>query len=635
MRLINSLLLILFSFFLFSGCSENGKNIQQFLLTQDNVLGYIDEQKKIVDSDEENPVAHFNLARSYYFIKKYDSAEQHARRATRYDPLNAGYYELLGSLTFALERYGDAITELATAVRISPERVSAYLKLAATYEKIDDDGRAISSLEQALQVDRHYVEALYHLARIYLRQREFEGSLRTLETLLKLEPHNKEALLMRVQTYSLQGSYYYAQTLAKEMTNQFPDYLPIRRELLRIQFAQQQWPEAQALLIQLRTKNLLSPEDQLIEAYLLLHQEQEEEARLHFKAILEKQPKNVDAIMGLAVQLLRRGFLDDSLIWLTRGLEINPSLARAHYLRSSILFRQGDYLQGDMAIGRALELDSANPSYQLLFLRRQLMKGELAVVEKQLRRIQEKHPLNTEALQLQADLHKSRGNSAEAEKLLRQAILVHDSPSIHFSLARVLYQQGKYRSVLEVTTPLMEVLSGNWEVIYLHALTLSRVGNFEEALRISLPYLERKESQGYAHRLVGDLLRYKGEEKEAQKILRNGLEQFPGHLFLVDGFSASLVMTEDWAEVQELLETTLEQSQRLEGNPPMQLLFLDRLAVAHQRLNKTENKIQILRKFHQKNDPLTAAQLHSLEEQLLFPISLPSLDKALSPLILQ
>ena len=243
------------------------------------------------------------------------------------------------------------------------------------------------------------------------------------------------------------------------MTNQFPDYLPIRRELLRIQFAQQQWPEAQAMLIQLRKKNSLSPEDQLIEAYLLLHQEQEEEARLRFKAILEKQPKNVDAIMGLAVQLLRRGFLDDSLIWLTRGLEINPSLARAHYLRSSILFRQGDYLQGDMAIGRALELDPANPSYQLLLLRRQLMKGELAIVEKQLKRIQEKHPLNTEALQLQADLHKSRGNSAEAEKLLRQAILVHDSPSIHFSLARVLYQQGKYRSVLEVTTPLMEAVS--------------------------------------------------------------------------------------------------------------------------------------------------------------------------------
>jgi len=452
--------------------------------------------------------------------------------------------------------------------------------------------------------------------------------------LLKLEPKNKEALLMRVQSYSLQGSYYYAQTLAEEMLNQFPDYPPIRRELLRIQFAQQQWPEAQALLVQLRSKSSFSTEDQLIEAYLLLHQEQEQEARLLFETILEQQPENVDALMGLAVQLLRKGFLEDSLTWLTRGLEINPRLARAHYLRSSILFRQGDYLQGDLAIGRALELDSANPSYQLLFLRRQLMKGELSVVEKQLKRIQEKHPLNTEALQLQADLYKSRGNSAEAEKLLRQAILVHDSPSIHFSLARVLYQQSKYRSVLEVTTPLLEVLSGNWEVVYLHALTLSRVGKYEEALKISQPYLERKESQGYAHRLVGDLLRYNAKEQEAQKIFQQGLVQFPGHLFLVDGLSASLVMTEDWEQVLELLETTLEQSQRLSGNPPMQLLFLDRLAVAYQRLAKPEKKLNILRKYHQQNDPLTAAQLHSLEEQLLFPISLPSLDKALSPLLL-
>ena len=626
--------LIVLLILLSAGCTENGKNVQEFLLTSENVHSYIDQQKKIVDSDQENASAHYNLSRSYYFIKEYEKAEHHARRATRYDPLNAGYYELLGSLAFALERYGDAITELATSVRIAPERVSVYLKLAATYEKIDDVGLAVSSLVQALQIDRHYVEALYHLARIYLRQREFEGSLRTLETLLKLEPQNKEAMLMRIQTYSLQGSYYYAQTLAVEMLNQFPDYAPVRRELLRIKFAQQQWPEAQAMLIQLKAKNTLSPEDQLIEAYLLIHQKQENEARQRFESILERNPKNVDAIMGLAVQLLRKGFLDDSLSWLNRGLEINPRLAKANYLRASILFRQGDYLQGDLAIARALELDPANPSFQLLFLRRQLMQGELAVVEKQLKRIQEKHPLNTEALLLQADLYKNRGNTDESEKLLRQAILVQDSPSIHFSLARVLFQQSKYRSVLEVTTPLMDVLSGNWEVIYLHALTLSRLEKYEEALQISQPFLSRKESQGYAHRLVGDLLRYKGNEQDAQKVYREGLEQFPGHLFLVDGLSASLMITENWVQLQELLETTLEQSQRLEGNLPIQLIFLDRLAVTYQRLQKTEKKLQILREYHQNNDPLTAAQLNSLEEQLLFPVSLPSLEKALSPLLL-
>ena len=67
----------------------------------------------------------------------------------------------------------------------------------------------------------------------------------------------------------------------------------------------------------------------------------------------------------------------------------------------------------------------------------------------------------------------------------------------------------------------------------------------------------------------------------------------------------------------------------------MHLLFLNRLVIAYQRTNKKEKKLEVLRKFHQKNDPLTAAQLHSLEEQLLFPISLPSLDKELSSSLVQ
>ena len=159
MRNIYCILIVLL-ILLNAGWSQNGKNVQEFLLTSENVHIYMDQQKIIVDYEQENATAHYNLARSYYFIKEYEKAEQHARKATRYDPLNAVYYELLGSLAFVLERYGDAITELATSVRIAPERVSVYLKLAATYEKIDDNGRAISSLVQALQIDRFYVEAL-------------------------------------------------------------------------------------------------------------------------------------------------------------------------------------------------------------------------------------------------------------------------------------------------------------------------------------------------------------------------------------------------------------------------------------------------------------------------------------------
>jgi len=63
-RPINFFLSFLLSCFLFSACTGNGENIQQVLLTKDNVNSYIEEQKVILGRDEENVSAHYNLARS-------------------------------------------------------------------------------------------------------------------------------------------------------------------------------------------------------------------------------------------------------------------------------------------------------------------------------------------------------------------------------------------------------------------------------------------------------------------------------------------------------------------------------------------------------------------------------------------
>ena len=72
--------LIVLLILLTAGCSENGKNVQEYLLTSENVRIYIDQQKKIVEYEQENAPAHYNLARSYYFIKEYEKAEHHARK---------------------------------------------------------------------------------------------------------------------------------------------------------------------------------------------------------------------------------------------------------------------------------------------------------------------------------------------------------------------------------------------------------------------------------------------------------------------------------------------------------------------------------------------------------------------------
>ena len=193
-------------------------------------------------------MAHHALSRAYLMKGDADLAERHARKASRMDPLNADYYEQLGNSVFMLKRYSEAITELGTAVEIDPERVSAYLTLARTYEQIGDTTRAIAVLEETLHRDRYYTEALYFLARLHLRQHEYDNAIRVLDELIRLEPGNPEALLLRIQAYSTQGSFYYARTLVEEMIREWPDYRPLRYELLYILFSQHQWDEARGLI---------------------------------------------------------------------------------------------------------------------------------------------------------------------------------------------------------------------------------------------------------------------------------------------------------------------------------------------------------------------------------------------------
>ncbi len=225
-------------------------------------------------------------------------------------------------------------------------------------------------------------------------------------------------------------------------------------------------------------------------------------------------------------------------------------------------------------------------------------------------------------LQLRAGLVSTHGDFEKAAKLLEQARVTHQSPLLDFSLARVHYLQQQYRSVLNLTGPLLKKLSGSWEVVYLHSLALAQLQKWEEALLVSQPFLNRSESRGFAHRLVGDLYRYQGLETEAQKIYRQGLEDDPEHLYLIEALSGSWMISGNWKQNRELLENALASNERLQGNPSMRLVLLDRLSLTLHQLGEEELTKQALLEYHQLNDPVQRTRMFSLEEQLLFPADL-------------
>jgi len=619
-----SLLLLLFGI---TACSSS-QNTVLLPLENNNINSYIIAQKKLSRDAPDDPLPYYNLARAYVKRQSYNEAAQNIRRATHLEPLNADFLELLGLILFDQGRYSEALNELNSALKIQPERTSVYLKLALNYEQMGEYSRAIASLEEALQQDRRYVEGLYHLARLQLKQNEPDNALQSLNLLLKLESENPEALLLRIQIHRQQGNYYLAKTLSKQQLLKRPTP-EVRKELLKILFLQQQWAEALQLIHKLEQQGAIHPEERLIQAFILMSRKENEAARKILIQVLDTDPLNTDAMLAVANLYIQEGQMDSALIWLNRSIETDNSIARAHFLKASLLFKEGSWLQGDLSLQRALELNKNPLPFQILNLRRHLMKRDYLFVKAELLNLLTLHPLNPEVLQLQASFHIAVKEYALAEKVLRQALVAQKSDLLRFSLARVLYLQERYSSVLPITQKLVELHPHSWESVYLHALTLNHMERPEQALAFATPFLKQKMSRGYAHRLIGDLYRYQGKEKVAQSVYQDGLERFPGHVDLLEALSASYIATEDWEKAYNLLVFAVEQ------NTLFQSTFLDRLTHVLQKQGKKKEYFKTLRKYNELNEPIATGAQWSTGEMFLFPVALPTLGyDAIAPTLL-
>ena len=100
------------------------------------------------------------------------------------------------------------------------------------------------------------------------------------------------------------------------------------------------------------------------------------------------------------------------------------------------------------------------------------MRGELQQVEYIIEKLKQQDPTNVYLLTLQADLLVTQGRYDRAEALLRQALVVRETFSLRFSLARVLYLQRQYSRALSYTEDLLKDFPTHWESVYLQAMIL-------------------------------------------------------------------------------------------------------------------------------------------------------------------
>ncbi|MBF0289392.1 MAG: tetratricopeptide repeat protein [SAR324 cluster bacterium] len=600
-------------------CTRYSEQIRGPIIIGNNLAEEIQIQNTLLKQDTKNVAAHYRLALAYLKMEQYGKAEQHVKQATQLSPLNGSYFELLGDIALRTQRYGIAINAYKSTIRLQPELISAYVKLAMVYEKIQDNERAIAALEELTNRDRQYMIGFYHLARLNLKQQGYEAATAAINQALLLEPGNQEVLILQIRIHSAQGNYYHAKVLTQQFLDKHPNSYAALHEQLKIYFAEQQWEQGIRHVEKLAQKGILLLEDSLIHAHILIRQKKLNAAQTLLEQLLQAHPLRFEIMNELALIFIQKGDLESALTWLQRSLEINDRLPHAHFLKASILFKQGNFLQGDLALNRSITIAPLNRDYQLLYLRRQLMQGEYSAVERQLKELLKKEPLEPKILRLQLDIYTLLGQYKKAENLIHQLQFIHDSDILQFSLARVRYLKREYPAVLPITQQLIHKFPNDWESTYLHISALYQLKRFEEAFRILLPALQQKKGGGFIHRLAGDFHRYRGNEEAALEIYEEGLEMFPRQIYLVDALSSSYLLKQNWAMARNIILEVIDQEH------PLKTVLLDRLIYILYQLHDPQQSIIRLQQYNQHHDPILNAKNMGLEQRLLFPVASPVL----------
>jgi type IV pilus assembly protein PilF len=196
--------------------------------------GYIEEGdwlsargplERALEIDARSSDAHVLLALVHQADGAYSNAEDHYRRALRFDRSSAFAMNNYGTFLYLQERYGEARRMLTRAVEDSayPARARAYENLALTELALDDLDGAEQALRRALRLNPDLPLAHLELAEIRFKRGDNAAAIEHLETHRQLAPQTPRSLWLAIRLYGAVNDRDSVASYTLQLRNLFPD----------------------------------------------------------------------------------------------------------------------------------------------------------------------------------------------------------------------------------------------------------------------------------------------------------------------------------------------------------------------------------------------------------------------------
>ena len=194
---------------------------------------------------------------------------------------------------------------------------------------------------------------------------------------------------------------------------------------------------------------------QLKATELLLLAAQFENAKARAAALLDKDPKDVDALLLHANALAGLQDTAGAVSRIEEALKVSPESSRAFTMLGAVRVQTGQVKEAEVAFRQALTLDSASVNARLAFADFLSASGRVPEAEAAIKEGLAKEPRNLLANRMLAALYVATQRTQEAEQPLRTVAEISNAPAARFQLADYYVRVGRTKEATDLLTALL------------------------------------------------------------------------------------------------------------------------------------------------------------------------------------
>jgi len=385
-----------------------------------------------IQTKQDNPQAHRVLAEAYASLDLNDEALESARIAMNQSADDPDLLNWFANLSAQLNSLDEAIATLIRYVEIRPEDIGILVKLGKIQSKAGKENDALITLKSILSKQGADVDHYRQAASVLLNLKDPDSAATFLERAIQQQTDTDPTLLLELATaYQLAGRPQQALESLDNAIHKDPSkahFFLVKANLLS------ELGRAEDVLNCLDEALKLHPENQEIMHHLILHLRAFGEISLALShaiklvATTRKDPSLTDVYSArtLAADLARSMLQPEyarSFLTITRSEEASGDSLNNQYKETSQIDISGQYTDNnkDKKITYRSEASTLF-SYYCLSAELALEEGEEVSAAEALNQAIEYYPAHPRLLALQARLANRRGDSVEADEILRNTL---------------------------------------------------------------------------------------------------------------------------------------------------------------------------------------------------------------------